>query len=38
MDQQYDRTKITVKNGDSYAYTVEEAISKGYRRARRHFF
>ena len=32
MDQLYDRVKIT-KNGEFFAYTVEEAISAGFRRA-----
>lgn len=35
FDQQYYRTQIT-KPGESYAWTVEEAESKGFRRARRH--
>lgn len=34
MDQQYDRTKISNK-GDCFAYTVKEAMSKGFRRAHR---
>jgi DUF2075 family protein len=34
MDQQYDRTKISSKE-DLFAYTVEEAMSKGFRRAHR---
>lgn len=37
FDQQYDRTKI--KNpGESYEYSVKDAISKGFKRAKRHFF
>tara|TARA_R110002124_G_scaffold64985_2_gene177789 strand:- start:606563 stop:607747 length:1185 start_codon:yes stop_codon:yes gene_type:complete len=32
MDQQYDRTKISGKN-DCFAYTVKEAMNKGFRRA-----
>ena len=36
FDQQYDRTKID-KNGEFYAYTVDEAVSKGFRRAFRYF-
>lgn len=37
FDQLYDRTEI--KNKDEfYAYTVEEAESKGFRRAQRHSF
>jgi hypothetical protein len=34
MDQQYDRTKI-VKQGEFFAYTVNEAVEKGFRRAYR---
>jgi hypothetical protein len=33
MDQQYDRTKIIKQNGDCYAFTIDEAESKGFRRA-----
>jgi hypothetical protein len=33
MDQQYDVTKIISENGDIYAFTIEEAESKGFRRA-----
>jgi len=33
MDQQYDTTKINKKDGDFYAFTVQEAEDKGYRRA-----
>lgn len=36
FDQQYDRTKID-KEGEFYAYTVEEAVNKGYRRAYRYY-
>lgn len=32
FDQQYDRTKID-KNGEFFAYTVEEAVKNGFRRA-----
>ncbi|MBP3546376.1 MAG: hypothetical protein J6K16_04505 [Alphaproteobacteria bacterium] len=38
MDQQYDRTKVNKEDGDFYAFTVEEAVKKGYRRARKHVF
>jgi hypothetical protein len=34
IDQQYDRTKISAK-GDFFAYTVKEAMNKGFRRAHR---
>ena len=36
FDQQYDRTKIN-KKGEFYAYTVEEAVNQGFRRAFRYF-
>jgi hypothetical protein len=36
FDQQYDRTKIVPSLGEMYARTVEEAESKGFRRAYRH--
>lgn len=37
FDQQYDRTKI-INDGESYEYTVRDAVAKGFRRAKRHFF
>lgn len=37
FDQQYDNAQIKNK-GEFYAYTVEEAESKGFRRAMRHLF
>ena len=36
FDQQYHRTEIT-NEGEFYAFTVAEAVSKGFRRAMRHF-
>lgn len=36
FDQQYDRTKIN-RRGDFYAFTVDEAMRSGFRRARRWF-
>ncbi|MDY0121494.1 MAG: hypothetical protein RBR54_06080 [Sulfurimonas sp.] len=33
MDQQYDNINIKNNNNSFYAYTVEEAVKKGYRRA-----
>jgi hypothetical protein len=33
MDQQDDATKIIPENGDIYAFTIEEAESKDFRRA-----
>lgn len=37
FDQQYDKTEIKLK-GECYVYTVNEAVSLGFRRAKRHFF
>lgn len=37
FDQQYDRTEIKLK-GECYAFTVAEAESKGFRRAKRYNF
>ena len=37
FDQQYYRTQIKLP-GECYAMTVEEAVNKGFRRARRHMF
>lgn len=36
IDQMYDKTKL-YKAGECWAYTVEEAVNKGFRRAKRHF-
>lgn len=36
FDQQYDRTKIN-KYGEFYAFTVQEAILKGFRRAKKFY-
>jgi hypothetical protein len=38
FDQQYNRTTITHKTGERYAYTVAEAEEKGFRRARRGYY
>jgi Holliday junction resolvase len=37
FDQQYDRTQIK-NNGESYEFSVKEAVSKGFKRAKRHYF
>ena len=37
FDQQYDRTEIKLK-GEFWAYTVKEAVDKGFRRAYRHIY
>jgi hypothetical protein len=37
FDQQYYRTKIELP-GEFYAWTVEEAVNAGFRRARRYMF
>lgn len=36
FDQQYDRAVISAKDGECYAHTVEEAETKGFRRAWKH--
>lgn len=36
FDQQYDNTVVTEEKGDCYATTVQEAVDKGFRRAKRH--
>lgn len=36
FDQQYDRIKIEINNGEKYVSTVKEADELGFRRARRH--
>jgi len=36
FDQQYDRTKIN-KNEEFFAFTVKEAVEKGFRRAHKHY-
>ncbi len=36
MDQQYDKTKIG-KKGEFFAFTVQEAMNSGFRRARRYY-
>lgn len=38
MDQQYDRTIVGDRPGESFAFTVKEAEDKGFRRAFRHRF
>lgn len=35
FDQQYDRVSITLKRGEFYAHTVQEAMNAGFRRAHR---
>jgi hypothetical protein len=37
FDQQYDRTQIK-NEGEFYAFNVHEAVSKGFKRAKRHYF
>lgn len=37
FDQQYDRTLIK-NSGESYESSVKEAVSKGFKRAKRHYF
>ena len=38
FDQQYDRVVINHHSGEYYAWTAEDAESKGFRRAQRHIF
>lgn len=38
FDQQYYRTKIDKKKGEFYAWTVEEAVTRGFRRAKKYFY
>lgn len=38
FDQQYDRVKINIKQNEFYAWTVEEAVQKGFRRAKKYYF
>ena len=36
FDQQLDTTRIDISKGECYAYTVKEAVEKGFRRAYKH--
>ena len=38
FDQQYDRIKIDIKNGECYVATVKEAEKLGFRKAMKHYF
>ncbi len=38
FDQQYDRTIIGDQNGEFYAWSVKEAVEKGFRRAKKYFY
>ena len=38
FDQQYDRTIIGDRKGEFYAWNVDEAIKKGFRRAKKYFY
>lgn len=38
FDQQYDRTVIGDQKGEFYAWTVQEAVSNGFRRAKKYFY
>lgn len=38
FDQQYDRTIIGDHKGEFFAWTVEEAVNKGFRRAKKYFY
>ncbi|OGV47963.1 MAG: hypothetical protein A2017_21260 [Lentisphaerae bacterium GWF2_44_16] len=36
MDQQYDKTRI-LGHGECFAFTVQEAVKKGFRRAKKYY-
>lgn len=38
FDQQYDRTIIGDQKGEFFAWTVQEAVEKGFRRAKKYFY
>jgi len=38
FDQQYHRTKIDKNHGEFYAWTVKEAVEKGFRRAKKYYY
>ena len=38
FDQQYDRTIIGDQKGEFFAWTVQEAVNKGFRRAKKYFY
>lgn len=38
FDQQYDRTIIGDQKGEFFAWTVKEAVNKGFRRAKKYFY
>ena len=38
FDQQYDRTIIGNQKGEFFAWTVQEAVDKGFRRAKKYFY
>ena len=38
FDQQYDRTIIGDQKGEFFAWTIQEAVDKGFRRAKKYFY
>lgn len=38
FDQQYDRTIVGDQKGEFFAWTVQEAVDKGFRRAKKYFY
>ena len=38
FDQQYDRTIVGDQKGEFYAWTVQEAVNSGFRRAKKYFY
>jgi len=35
FDQQYDRIKINIRDGEMFTHSIEDAVSKGFRRAKK---
>ena len=38
FDQQYDKTIVGDQKGEFFAWTVQEAAEKGFRRAKKYFY
>ena len=38
FDQQYDKTIVGDQKGEFFAWTVQEAVDKGFRRAKKYFY
>lgn len=37
FDQMYDKTIITKENGESFEFTIDDAVKKGFRRAKKYY-